>query len=294
MVTIDPRKVAETLEETEGLDRLADPVASRVSSALQGPAKDLLSGSWLGHPIHPLLVALPIGAWTSASLLDLVGGRRGRGAADTLVAAGIVSALPTALTGLNDWSDLEQRQRRVGLVHASANSAALTLYVASLLARRRGRRLTGGVLALMGAAAMSAGGYLGGHLAYRLGAGMNRNAFEELPEEWTPVADLAELPDGEPSLRSAGSLDILMVRRGERVDALLDRCNHLGGPLHEGRIEGDTVVCPWHASTFRLADGEVVHGPASAPQPTFEVRAAAGKVEVRRRGGGRRPGHGEE
>jgi nitrite reductase/ring-hydroxylating ferredoxin subunit/uncharacterized membrane protein len=279
---MDLRRVPEMLEDAEVLDGVISPIAGRVSGLLAGPAKDALSGSWLGHPLHPLLTDLPIGAWTSAVLLDVAGGRRARPAADALVAAGIVAALPTAVSGLSDWSDLGRRAQRVGLVHAAVNNMALTLWTASLVARRRGKRSAGVALGLLGAAALSVGGYLGGHLSYRRAAGVDRNAFADLPEEWTPLADAAELRDGEPVLAHAGATPLLLVRRGETVHALADGCSHLGGPLHEGHLEGDTVTCPWHGSTFCLGDGRVVHGPASAPQPTLEVRTTGGKIEVRR------------
>jgi nitrite reductase/ring-hydroxylating ferredoxin subunit/uncharacterized membrane protein len=278
-----PRRAAETIEELESLDRIATPVAARVSQALAGPAKDVLSGSWLGHPLHPLLTDLPIGAWTSAVFLDVVGGRRAQAAADALVAAGVVTALPTALSGLSDWSDLGRPERRVGVVHAAANNVALALWVASLMARRRGSRSVGVALGLLAATALTAGGYLGGHLAYGKGAGVDRNAFDELPDEWTPLAGAADLPEGQPVLAHAGATDVMLVRRGGTVLALADRCAHLGGPLHKGTVEEDMVTCPWHGSTFRLDDGSVVHGPASAPQPSLEVRSVGGKVEVRRR-----------
>ncbi len=242
-----------------------------------GPPKDALSGSWLGHPLHPLLTDLPIGAWTGAVFLDLAGGRRSRPAADALVAAGIAAALPTAVSGLSDWSDLGRREQRVGVVHAAANHVALGLWTASLAARRRGNRTGGVALGLLGAAAVAVGGYLGGHLSYGRAAGVNRTAFEDLPEDWTPLTDAAELPEGRPVLADAGGTPVLLVRRGETVCALADRCSHLGGPLHEGQVEGDTVTCPWHGSTFRLDDGSVVHGPASAPQPSLDVRATGGR-----------------
>jgi nitrite reductase/ring-hydroxylating ferredoxin subunit/uncharacterized membrane protein len=283
MPRIDPRRAPEMLEDAEALDGVISPIAARVSRLLAGPPKDALSGAWLGHPVHPLLTDLPIGAWTSAVFLDLAGGRRAQPAADALVAAGIAAALPTALSGVSDWSDLNRREQRVGLVHAAANDVAVLLWAASLAARRRGKRTGGVALGLLGAAALAVGGYLGGHLAYRRAAGVDRNAFTDLPEEWTPLADAAELPDGEPFLAHAGATPLLLVRRGEMVYALADRCSHLGGPLHEGTLEGDMVTCPWHASTFCLDDGRVVHGPASAPQPCLEVRTAGGKVEVRRR-----------
>jgi nitrite reductase/ring-hydroxylating ferredoxin subunit/uncharacterized membrane protein len=281
---MDLRRAPEMLEDADVLDGVISAVAGRVSGLLAGPAKDALSGAWLGHPVHPVLTDLPIGAWTSAVFLDLAGGRRARPAADALVAAGIVAALPTALSGLSDWSDLGRREQRVGLVHAAVNDVALTLWTASLVARRRGRRTAGVTFGLLGAAALSIGGYLGGHLSYRRAAGVDRNAFADLPEEWTPLVGATELPDGgEPVLAHAGATPLLLVRRGETVHALADRCSHLGGPLHEGHLEGDTVTCPWHGSTFCLDDGRVVHGPASAPQPTLEVRTTGGKVEVRRR-----------
>lgn len=283
MPRTDLRRGAETLEELEALDGVIAAVAGRVSGMLAGPAKDALSGAWLGHPLHPLLTDVPIGAWASAVFLDLAGGRRARPAADALAAAGIAAALPTALSGLSDWSDLGRREQRVGLVHAAANYVALGLWTASLAARRRGRRTRGVALGLLGAGALTVGGYLGGHLAYGRAAGVDRNALADLPEDWTPLADVAELPDGQPVLAHAGATPLLLVRRGETVHALADRCSHLGGPLHEGNLEGDTVTCPWHGSTFCLDDGRVVHGPASAPQPSLEVRTTGGKVEVRRR-----------
>lgn len=194
-------------------------------------------------------------------------------AAGALVAAGIATALPTALTGLADWSGLGRRARRVGLVHAAANNLGLALYVASLIARRRGWRARGTLLGLLGATAMTAGGYLGGHLAYRLGAGVNRNAFEAPPDDWTPVAELTALPPAEPVAVAGGSIEVLLVRDGERVR----------GPwLTDAATWGvlctrDTIVCPWHGSAFRLGDGAVVHGPASAPQPALEVPDRRGK-----------------
>jgi uncharacterized membrane protein len=193
MSPVDLRQAVERLEEQDFLDRLADPIAEFASRKLRGPAKEVLSGAWLGHPLHPLLTDLPIGAWTSATVLDVLGGRRARPAADFLVAAGIASALPTALSGVSDWSDLDTRQRRVGLVHALAVDTALSLYVASLVARRRGHRVRGTVLSLLGATAMSAGGYLGGHLVYGMGAGVTGGP------ELADVVDLGDQLEREPA-----------------------------------------------------------------------------------------------
>jgi uncharacterized membrane protein len=113
-----------------------------------------------------MLTDLPIGFFTSAMVLDLVGGRRARPAAGGLIAVGVVSAAPTAVTGFADWTGLEQRGRRVGVVHAASNAAGVVLYTWSLVARVRRRQLQGVVIGLAGAAVITVGGYLGGHLAF--------------------------------------------------------------------------------------------------------------------------------
>lgn len=161
------------LEEAEQPDPAADRVGQVVTKLLQpGPIK-ALHGRWLGHQLHPLLVALPIGMWSAAALLDLTAGRDGHRAAQRLVGAGVLLVAPTAAAGWADWSDLGafQRPKRVGLVHAAANSLTTIVYAASWLARRRGDQAGGRALALLGATGLGVGGYLGGHLAYRQGVG---------------------------------------------------------------------------------------------------------------------------
>ena len=139
----------------------------------EGPLKDLVSGTWLGHPLHPMLTDLPIGFWTSAWVLDIVGPRKYRDAARVLVGLGVLSALPAAATGASDWSDTTGRAKRVGLVHAAANGSAAALYLGSWLARRRGRHAGGIALGMAGAAAATVGGYLGGHLVQGRGVGVD-------------------------------------------------------------------------------------------------------------------------
>ena len=125
----------------------------------------LLRGEWLGHAVHPVLTDLVLGVWTSASLLDLIGGRDSSSDAQRLIGTGLLAAGPTAWTGWAEWSELGPRDKRVGLVHAVSNGAAIGLYAASWLARRRGRHHRGVGLALAGAGALTFGGYLGGHLS---------------------------------------------------------------------------------------------------------------------------------
>ncbi len=275
-------ELVERLGRVEGLDAAAKPAGKAVARAVAPrPLKDLLSGSWLGHPFHPLLTDIPIGAWTSALVLDLVGGRRSQEAADRLIGLGVLAAVPTAATGASDWSDYLGEERRIGFLHAMANTAALACYGASYLARRRGSRTKGLGLSLAGAALVTGGGYLGGHLAYVRGVNVNRNAWNHALEGWTSVADEADLRDGEPVVAQAGETTVLLLRHDGRIHAIADRCGHAGGPLHEGTFEDGCVICPWHQSTFRLGDGGVVHGPATVAQPAYDVRVEDGKVQLR-------------
>jgi nitrite reductase/ring-hydroxylating ferredoxin subunit/uncharacterized membrane protein len=278
-------RLAEEVGEVRALDAPAEAVAAAVRGAVpKGPVKDALSGTPLGHALHPLLTDIPIGSWTAAALLDLLGGRESRSASRKLVAIGVLASAPTAATGLNDWADTTPASdsvRRIGAVHAAAIVAALALYSASWAARRRGRHGRGVALGLAGLGALTIGGHLGGHLSYSKAVGVDQTALEAGPGDWTVVFDDAALPEGE--LRSARLHDrtILLARAGGRVHALADRCAHRGGALHEGELDGDCVVCPLHGSRFRLDDGSVERGPSAYPQPSFEVRVRDGRIAVR-------------
>jgi nitrite reductase/ring-hydroxylating ferredoxin subunit/uncharacterized membrane protein len=270
------------LERAEALDELAGMLVKVVGPATRPRVvKNTLSGTWLGHRLHPAMVPLPIGFWSGALLFDLIATRRARWAADVLVGAGIASAVPTAAAGLSDWADAEPDGRRVGLVHASCNTLALLCYSSSLVARLLGARKAGVGLGLAGAAAISVGGYLGGHLSYVQAVGVEKKRFAGGPSSWTPVLEDAELEDGRPRVVRAGDTEVLLVREGNRLRALWASCTHECGPLAEGRFADGNVTCPWHGSTFRLADGKVVRGPAAASQPVYETRVVDGKVEVR-------------
>src|ERR1700760_3361441 len=165
-----PVDVAERIERAPALDGAVRSLSDGVVRALPaGPGADTLHGVPFGQPAHPALVRLPLGCWTSAALLDLFPGTER--AAQTLIAAGIATSLPATATGLADWSALHQHQQRVGLVHAASGACAATLFSASLLARVTGFTRAGKVLSATGLTAATVGGYLGGHLALRLGAG---------------------------------------------------------------------------------------------------------------------------
>ncbi|MGH9177171.1 MAG: Rieske 2Fe-2S domain-containing protein [Acidimicrobiales bacterium] len=279
-------RMADRLGRIEALDRLAAPLDALAQRAIpKGRVKDVLSGTWLGHALHPMLTDIPIGSFTSASVLDLLGGRRAQPAADGLVGLGLVSAVPTAAAGLSDWSDTYGPDKRVGVAHAVANLIGLALYGASLVARIRGRRGAGTTLGLAAMGVMTAGGYLGGDLSYARGVGVNNAFWQHAPEDWAPVLDEAALPEGKPVKAEASGTGVLLYRTTERILAISSRCSHAGGPLHDGSVDPATncVTCPWHQSVFRLEDGSVVHGPATVPQTGYEARARGGKVEVRAR-----------
>ena len=278
-------RLAERLGQVEALDGVADRLGDATRRLLPGgPVKDALSGTWLGHALHPLLTDVPIGTWTSATILDLAGGPAAAGGAERLIAIGIGAAVPTAVSGFSDWADstkLDPTIRRGGAVHAMANAAALALYSASLAARRSGRRRRGVALGLGGAGALAVGGHLGAHLAYAKGLGTDHTAFHRVPRDWTRALGSEELEDGKTRHVEVAGTALLVSRRDGRVSALSDRCCHRGGPLHEGEIADGCVTCPWHGSVFRLDDGAVVRGPAAFPQPTYDVREAGGAIEVR-------------
>jgi nitrite reductase/ring-hydroxylating ferredoxin subunit/uncharacterized membrane protein len=276
----------ESLEGLTKLDTAAKPLAAKVRDVLKaGPVKDAISGTWLGHPVHPLLTDLVIGSLVSASLVDLLAPRSGAKASERLIAIGLAAAVPTALTGSSDWADTELSDpgvRRVGLVHAGTNTAAQVIYIASLRARRRGCRARGRLLALAGAAVLGGGGYLGAHLSYVRGVGVNQTVFDEGSDEWTDVIASADLSEGQPTSADAEGTPVLLVRQGARVHAIHDRCSHRGCPLSDGELEGTTIVCSCHGSQFDVRNGAVLRGPAIVGQPAFEARENNGRIEVRR------------
>ena len=275
--------LTDTIGSLEALDGPAEKLQQAVKKVVpdDSDAKDVLSGTWLGHPLHPPLTDFVIGVWTGATALDLLAPRSGRKAADRLVFLGILGAVPTAATGLSDWADLWGHQRRVGLVHAGGNVLALYLQMKSWWARKRGKRLKGVALSLsaMGLATVTA--YLGGHLSFRKGVGVSQTAFEEWPQDFKAVLDVDELSAGQLTRAEVDGIGVLLYRKGSKIYALSDRCNHRGCSLSDGETDGVTVTCPCHSSTFRLEDGELVKGPATSPAPSYEVRRRGGKVEIR-------------
>jgi uncharacterized membrane protein len=156
-----------------GASPLSEQVA-RAQEVLYGPVIDWARRSPLhtdafGHSVHPPLTDLTIGCWTSASILDVAGGARSRGAATLLVAVGLAAAGPTAVAGAGDWAELSGDERRIGAVHALGTDVGTFLLLGSLVARLRGRYATGRRLGLAGVAVLAGAGFLGGHLALTRG-----------------------------------------------------------------------------------------------------------------------------
>ena len=283
-------RLTEAAEHAEVLDAPAKMLVSKLGwLGKSHKFKDLISGTQFGHPAHPPLTELVIGSFMSATVLDVLAPRVGAKAANRLTAVGIAAFVPTALSGASDWADTEygdEKSRRVGLVHAVVNVAALLIYTLALMARRRDARFSATLLSLAGAGVLSSAGYLGGHMTFVRGVGVNQTAFESPgPQDWTPVASGSDVGEGALHGADAGGTPVLLGRLDGRVYAIHDTCTHRGCPLSEGgddALSGHTVTCFCHGSQFDIRDGALLRGPAIIGQPAFECREADGRIEVRK------------
>ncbi len=282
MKQIDP---VDRLAESTWLDGASSVLRTAVQRVLRpGVLKDALHGVWLGHPVHPVLAQFTIGCFTGAALLDVTGDQDG---ATRLIRFGVLGSLPAAVAGLADYADSHEEQQRIGVVHAAANTAALAGYLTSLRLRAAGRRTGGVVVGLLACSLAGVGAMLGGDLAFRWAAGPNHAA--EVPHagpgNWTDLGPVEDFPRGRPVRVMAGLVPVLVVASTGGFVVLYDRCSHMAGPLHEGELVvrdgASCVVCPWHGSVFRLTDGSIVQGPATAPQPTLEHRVENGRLQAR-------------
>lgn len=276
-----------------------DPLAERVQAMAgrvlhAGPAarkvKDALNGTPLRHRVHPALIVVPLGAWTTAMLLDVLEGRAPRNqrrsyraSSDAAIAFGIAGALPSIATGVADWVDLYDQHRRVGTAHALLNTVAVACYSASYVLRltNQDRRGTAKLLSGAGYGIVSLAGALGGELVYTLGVNVPHHLYPKAPDEWRDVLASAELQEGVPVVVENERVPVLLLRRDGEVFAVQEWCPHAGGPLSEGTFDGDVVECPWHQSRFCLRDGAPLQGPAAVPLRTFAVREEDGRIHIR-------------
>lgn len=287
MQTLWPFRMLDGLENTEIFDGGVEALGQKVRRMIRpGPVKDVLHGVPTGHPLHPLAVQVPIGAWTSAVLLDFVPGADK--ASRVLIAAGLVSAGPAVISGLADWLELHPQQQRVGLVHAAANTTGTFLFATSLILRSSKHKRAGTIASAAALAIVAAGGTLGGQMAYRQAAGANH--AESVPHlvvpGWHALGELADIAPNKLQRRLVGEVAVVVWRaENGKVSVLSDECSHLSGPLSDGEVlnlKGDPCVeCPWHQSRFSLVTGQVMEGPATSPQAVFETRIMDGVLEVR-------------
>lgn len=268
--------------ETPGLDKAAEGLAGVANGVYDAagvakqPIKDALHGTWLGHSLHPVITDVPIGAWTAALVLDLLGDRRG---AKVTIGVGLLGAVGSAATGLTDWLATSGKPRRLGVVHAALNGTATALYAVSWLARGKADSI-GIVLSMLGYGIVSLGALYGGAMSLDFQIGVNHAHANDPPNDEIDVGALTDVPDGGMKRIAAGDYPVLLVRRGEDVDAIGAICAHQGGPLDEGTLEGDVITCPWHASRFCVRDGAIVAGPTAYPQHAFRVRVLEGRIRI--------------
>ena len=249
--------------------------------------QDFLNGSWLGHSVHPVIVDVVVGGSSAALLLQALawlGVAELRVALLWVLALTCLAGLSAIVTGLTDFKDTATGDERnlVGL-HGLINIVATLALVAAFLALAADADAIAGWLVLVAFGILSIGAYIGGHVVFKYGYMVNHNAFARggTASEFTALMPAAQLAAETPTRATLGVTALVVVRRGDLVFALKDTCSHAGGPLAEGSLAGDTIVCPWHGSAFRLRDGAVRHGPAATRQVAYQARIEGDQVEVK-------------
>jgi nitrite reductase/ring-hydroxylating ferredoxin subunit/uncharacterized membrane protein len=285
-------KIENSIVNSSLIKKIAAPADSLLNRCFQAtflrPFKLLLNGGWMGHPLHPMLKDIPVGAWTLTIVFDLIGlvfKAPSLGPASAITTGlGIAGALGAAASGLMDWMDVDPPEKSVGAVHAILNVTATLIFALSLFMRwRSGWQLSWEIfgVSLVAFLLMSVAASLGGRLVYRMGVMINRNAYRSGPGEFRPAVAEQKLEEGKMLRVEVDGQPVLLVKSDGMVCAIGAVCSHYGAPLNEGTLEGSVVRCPWHGSRFALEDGGVKEGPAGAPVPCYEVRTANGQVEVK-------------
>jgi nitrite reductase/ring-hydroxylating ferredoxin subunit/uncharacterized membrane protein len=284
-------RIVDRLSRNRALGELAGTIQPPLRELLEGdgpvtrPLNDALHGSWIGHALHPMITDIPIGAWTVAAVCDalvLAGNDAYHDTAFTATSIGALGAVAAAVTGLADWSDTSDEPQRLGMLHALVNSTALSVYLASLVARSVKKPRAGAWLGLLGYGIMTAGAYLGGELSLGMNIGAKHTSVPIYPPAaFTPVCPAEDIADGEIKRIDVAGMPLLFSRAGATISAVAAVCTHRGAPLEEGTRAGDCITCPWHGSRFSLHDGTVKAGPATFPLARFETRVDDGMLEVR-------------
>jgi nitrite reductase/ring-hydroxylating ferredoxin subunit/uncharacterized membrane protein len=279
------------IERQEWLEPVAEELQKAVGSVFESAGeagqktKNFLHGTWLGHPLHPALTDIPVGAWTAALVMDamedITGQRHWRKGADAAIAIGLAGAVGAAVTGLTDWQSTDGRARKVGLTHGLMNMGGALLYGTSLVMRKTKLRAAGRGFSLLGFAVAAGAAYLGGKLVYSERIGVDHSADQELPKRFVSVLTDHALKEGQLRRVEVKGARILLARKDGEIFAISEVCSHLGGPLSEGKMKDCSVICPWHGSRFSLEDGSVLDGPATHAQPALETRVVDGEIQVR-------------
>lgn len=264
------------------------PVVRSLLSRCDRRVQDALHGTFLGHPLHPVITDVPVGAWTVTATLDaleLCGLEQLSPGADVALQVGMVAAVGAAVTGFTDWSDTHGDSRNVGMAHALVNTCALLCYLTGWQMRRTARRRAGIGWAMAGYGLAALAAYLGGELSFGMQVGSKRTASPRRPPtQFVAVCSLEDLQDGALRGVDAQGVPVLLHRRGSSVDAISAVCTHRGGPLADGTVTDGCVQCPWHGSVFRFSDGSVAQGPATFPVASYACRIVDGMVQVAKRG----------
>ena len=282
------KPLEEFIAQQQWLDQAGEPLQEWITALFSREGgkglKNLLNGTWLGHPLHPMITDVPIGAWVCTFVLDTAGGlsdsRDLQTAADITLATGLAASIGAAGTGWTDWSDTYGKDRKVGLLHGLTMAIAVVTYAVALVARVSGARRAGTILANTGLAVASAGAYLGGDEVFDLGYGVNRTAYHSGQGEFVPVLPESELSPDRPVKVDAKGRSVVLIKQAGQVFALDDTCVHAGCSLSSGSLDGRSIICPCHGSQFELETGAVVNGPATRPEPTLAVRLRDGMIEV--------------
>jgi nitrite reductase/ring-hydroxylating ferredoxin subunit/uncharacterized membrane protein len=298
--------VAETTSAVSAVASSPQPFVERFSDGLQHAIqivigaqrkpprllKSLLHGTFLGHPLHPAITDIPIGAWMIAAIFDIIWlvspvnyDWAARGAL-VAVLIGLIGALSAAATGLADWSDSYGAERTTGLYHALLNVTATVLYLISAILRFQvasSENIVAAILGFAGLVAVLIAAYLGGDMVFVRGTNVNHTAWEAVDESYEAVMSLDNVEENKLyRVVTASGVPVVLMRRDLQFYAISATCSHAGGPLNEGTLDNDVVQCPWHGSRFCMRDGRVLTGPATVSQPRYDVRVHNGKVEIKR------------
>jgi nitrite reductase/ring-hydroxylating ferredoxin subunit/uncharacterized membrane protein len=286
------KQIQDAVDDQAWLDNVSEPIQGGTQRALGWMGKfgdwlqNTLNGIWLGHPLHPVLTDIPIGAFSATVALDIMeitSGEKALGkGADASLAIGLAGAAGAAITGLSDWQYTEGEARRFGMLHAILNVTSLAFYIPSLILRRRKQRTLGRYLSFAGYSLSVIAAYLGGDLVFRQKIGVNHAPQKPISKDWKYVMQEGDLLDGQMKMAEVDGVKVLIARRNGNVYAIAETCAHQGGPLSKGQyLEDNTVICPWHGSRFSLESGKVLHGPSAFPQPCYQTRVNDGHIQIR-------------